>query len=74
MFLRAALGRGEKNAYYRAIASGEAQIAVGTHALLQEKVDFRNVEFVVIDEQHRFGVMQRAELVGKGRLTRTFLL
>jgi ATP-dependent DNA helicase RecG len=67
VFLKSALGRGEKNAYYKAIASGEAQIAVGTHALLQEKVDFRNLGFVVIDEQHRFGVMQRARLMGKGR-------
>jgi len=67
VFLKSGLGRGEKSAYYKAIASGEAQIAVGTHALLQEKVDFRNLGFVVIDEQHRFGVMQRARLMGKGR-------
>ncbi len=67
VFLKSGLGRGEKNAYYKAISSGEAQIAVGTHALLQEKVDFRNLGFVVIDEQHRFGVMQRASLMGKGR-------
>ncbi|MEW6145474.1 MAG: ATP-dependent DNA helicase RecG [Thermodesulfobacteriota bacterium] len=67
VFLKSGLGRGEKNAYYKAISSGEAQIAVGTHALLQEKVEFRNLGFVVIDEQHRFGVMQRASLMGKGR-------
>lgn len=67
VFLKSALGRGEKNAYYKAIASGEAQIAVGTHALFQERVDFGNLGFVVIDEQHRFGVMQRASLMGKGR-------
>lgn len=66
VFLKSGLGRGEKSTYYKAIASGEAQIAVGTHALLQEKVDFRNLGFVVIDEQHRFGVMQRARLMGKG--------
>lgn len=66
VFLKSGLGRGEKNAYYKAIASGEAQIAVGTHALLQEKVDFRNLGLVVIDEQHRFGVMQRARLMEKG--------
>ncbi|HVY56046.1 MAG TPA: ATP-dependent DNA helicase RecG, partial [Thermodesulfobacteriota bacterium] len=66
VFLKSGLGRGEKNAYYKAIASGEAQIAVGTHALLQEKVDFRKLGLVVIDEQHRFGVMQRAKLMEKG--------
>ena len=66
VFLKSGLGRGEKNAYYKAIASGEAQIAVGTHALLQEKVDFNKLGLVVIDEQHRFGVMQRARLMAKG--------
>lgn len=66
VFLKSGLGRGEKNAYYKAIASGEAQIAVGTHALLEEKVDFRKLGLVVIDEQHRFGVMQRARLMEKG--------
>ena len=66
VFLKSGLGRGEKNAYYRAIASGEAQIAIGTHALLQERVDFKNLGMVIIDEQHRFGVMQRAELMSKG--------
>ncbi len=66
VFLKSGLGRGEKNAYYRAIASGEAQIAIGTHALLQERVDFKKLGMVIIDEQHRFGVMQRAELMSKG--------
>lgn len=44
------------------IASGDAQIVVGTHALIQETVVFKNLGFIVIDEQHRFGVMQRAAL------------
>ncbi|HML96374.1 MAG TPA: ATP-dependent DNA helicase RecG [Thermodesulfobacteriota bacterium] len=66
VFLKSGMGKREKNAYYKALASGEAQIAVGTHALLQEKVDFRNLGLVVIDEQHRFGVLQRASLMGKG--------
>lgn len=66
VFLKSGLGKSEKNTYYKALRSGEAQIAVGTHALLQEKVDFKNLGLVVIDEQHRFGVMQRAELRGKG--------
>jgi ATP-dependent DNA helicase RecG len=66
VFLKSGLGKSEKNTYYKALRSGEAQIAVGTHALLQEQVDFKNLGLVVIDEQHRFGVMQRAELMGKG--------
>jgi len=48
------------------IASGETQIAVGTHALIQEEVGFANLGLVVVDEQHRFGVMQRATLLRKG--------
>ncbi len=49
------------------IRSGSANIVVGTHALIQEKVEFANVGFIVIDEQHRFGVAQRAELMQKGK-------
>jgi ATP-dependent DNA helicase RecG len=49
------------------IRSGRADIVVGTHALIQEKVQFNNLGFVVIDEQHRFGVSQRALLREKGR-------
>ena len=48
------------------IASGEAQFVVGTHALVQENVIFRSLGLVVIDEQHRFGVAQRATLRQKG--------
>jgi ATP-dependent DNA helicase RecG len=66
VFLKSALSKSEKNTYYKALMSGEAQIAVGTHALIQDKVDFKNLGLVVIDEQHRFGVMQRAQLMSKG--------
>lgn len=47
------------------IASGEIQILLGTHALIEDKVVFKNLGFVVIDEQHRFGVEQRARLARK---------
>ncbi|MCK5146579.1 ATP-dependent DNA helicase RecG [bacterium] len=50
-----------------AILSGEAQIAIGTHALVQEGVDFFKLGLIVVDEQHRFGVMQRAALRDKGK-------
>jgi ATP-dependent DNA helicase RecG len=49
------------------LASGEAKLAVGTHALLQEGVEFKDLALAVIDEQHRFGVHQRLELAAKGR-------
>ena len=48
------------------VASGDAGIVVGTHALLQESVDFVDLALVVVDEQHRFGVEQRDALRGKG--------
>ncbi|GAA3866163.1 ATP-dependent DNA helicase RecG [Saccharothrix violaceirubra] len=47
------------------IVSGEAGIVVGTHALIQDKVEFADLGFVVVDEQHRFGVEQRAALSGR---------
>jgi ATP-dependent DNA helicase RecG len=50
----------------RQIQNGEANIIIGTHALIQEDVDFHKLGMVVIDEQHRFGVMQRATLRAKG--------
>ena len=48
------------------VASGDAGIVIGTHALLQENVDFFDLALVVVDEQHRFGVEQRDALRGKG--------
>jgi ATP-dependent DNA helicase RecG len=48
------------------LASGDMPLVVGTHALIQEGVTFHNLGFLVIDEQHRFGVMQRAALKHKG--------
>jgi len=48
------------------INSGSANIIIGTHALIQEDVDFHKLGLVIVDEQHRFGVMQRATLRNKG--------
>jgi ATP-dependent DNA helicase RecG len=47
------------------IFRGEAQLAIGTHALIEEKVDFENLGLVIVDEQHRFGVQQRFKLMKK---------
>jgi ATP-dependent DNA helicase RecG len=64
-------GQKARNAALDRIASGEASVAVGTHALLTETVDFARLGLVVIDEQHRFGVEQRARLRAKGAAPHT---
>ncbi len=56
----------ERAARRAVLAAGEIECVVGTHALVQEGVDFRRLGLVVVDEQHRFGVEQRARLRGKG--------
>lgn len=58
----------DKETIYSELASGEAQVVVGTHALIQEGVQFKWLGLAVIDEQHRFGVDQRAALRDKGPL------
>jgi ATP-dependent DNA helicase RecG len=55
-----------RTAALQQIASGEAQVVIGTHALIQKKVRFANLGLAVIDEQHKFGVLQRKTLVDKG--------
>lgn len=54
-----------REALYTAIANGDVDVVVGTHALIQSTVNFHRLGFVVIDEQHRFGVNQRQALLGK---------
>jgi ATP-dependent DNA helicase RecG len=50
----------------KAIASGEVDIVIGTHALIQKDVEFKTLGLVIVDEQHRFGVTQRSALRKKG--------
>jgi len=57
----------EKAALRRLIAQGELDLVIGTHALIQDEVRFRRLGLAVIDEQHRFGVIQRAQLERKGK-------
>ncbi len=61
-----ALGQRERVHAARLLRSGTAQIVVGTHALAEDSTAFHKLGLVVIDEQHRFGVMTRARLMGKG--------
>ena len=56
----------EHRAVQAAIAAGEVDLAIGTHALISQKVSFRDLGLVITDEQHRFGVNQRAALAQKG--------
>ncbi|MGD8820145.1 MAG: ATP-dependent DNA helicase RecG, partial [Anaerolineae bacterium] len=64
--LTGSLGRVERREVYTALASGQADIVVGTHALIQKHVTFKDLGLVIVDEQHRFGVIQRATLREKG--------
>jgi len=57
----------ERRLLHERLAAGEIQIAVGTHALTQDKVEFQSLGLAIVDEQHRFGVEQRALLRAKGR-------
>jgi ATP-dependent DNA helicase RecG len=56
----------ERDEIYKGLVDGTIDVVVGTHALIQKSVDFKDLAFVVIDEQHRFGVEQRGQLRQKG--------
>ncbi len=66
VLLKSDLSKSERDEALTAIADGSAHIVVGTHALIQESVEFHQLGLVIIDEQHRFGVIQRATLRDKG--------
>src|SRR5207245_7946712 len=68
------LSPAEKTAAHERIAGGGARLVVGTHALIQEAVRFQHLGLAVIDEQHRFGVEQRAALAEKGAAPDVLLL
>jgi len=66
MLLTGSLDEASKRNARRHIAQGDVQLVIGTHALIQEKVEFNKLGLVIVDEQHRFGVMQRFKLMKKG--------
>lgn len=66
VLLTGSVGAKDRREIYAQIESGEADIVIGTHALIQEKVAYRNLALVITDEQHRFGVRQRESLAEKG--------
>jgi ATP-dependent DNA helicase RecG len=73
-YLTGSTPQGERTALLRALAAGDADLVIGTHALLEDDVRFRDLGLVIIDEQHKFGVAQRAALRAKGRAPHTLVL
>ena len=65
-FLSGSLAAARKGEIHDAIAAGEAEVVIGTHAVISEAVEFARLGLAVVDEQHRFGVAQRAALQAKG--------
>ena len=65
VLLTGSLEEDRKRATRRHIAQGNAQLVIGTHALIEETVEFAKLGLIVVDEQHRFGVMQRWRLMRK---------
>jgi ATP-dependent DNA helicase RecG len=65
-FLASSTKKSSRDQTYKQIAGGEINLVIGTHAVIQESVEFRNLGLGIIDEQHRFGVIQRAALKKKG--------
>ncbi len=66
--------KSEKNKIKQALISGDTNLIIGTHAVIQDDVQFKNLGLVVTDEQHRFGVSQRAALGNKGSRPHTLVL
>lgn len=64
----------EKNAVKEAVKKGEIAVVTGTHALIQEDVEFNNLGLIITDEQHRFGVRQRTALGKKGKAPHTIVM
>ena len=64
----------ERRVIYEQIVQGEANIILGTHALIQDKVDYHNLGLVITDEQHRFGVRQRERLAQKGNAVHVLVM
>jgi ATP-dependent DNA helicase RecG len=72
--VRRSIKKTEKLQLMEKIASGEAQVVIGTHALVEEHVGFKRLGLVIVDEQHRFGVVQRLQLMGKGENPNTLVM
>src|SRR5262245_7158619 len=72
--VRRGIKKTEKQQLLERIASGEIQVVIGTHALIEEHTVFKKLGLVIIDEQHRFGVVQRLQLMAKGENPNTLVM
>jgi len=72
--VRRGIKKAEKQELLEQIAAGQIQVVIGTHALLEEKTVFKKLGLVIIDEQHRFGVVQRLQLMAKGENPNTLVM
>lgn len=72
--LTGSLKASEKKRIYAELSEGRTGILIGTHAIIQDKVEFKNLGLVITDEQHRFGVKQRDFLAGKGNIPHVIVM
>jgi ATP-dependent DNA helicase RecG len=72
--VRRGVKKAEKQELLEKIAAGEIQVIIGTHALIEEHTMFRKLGLVIVDEQHRFGVVQRLQLMAKGENPNTLVM
>lgn len=72
--LSSSISNKDKNDIYENLANGKISIVVGTHSIIQDKVSFKNLGLVITDEQHRFGVKQRANLTNKAESADTLVM
>ena len=72
--VRRGIRKAEKQEALEKIASGEVQVVIGTHALVEENTVFKKLGLVIVDEQHRFGVVQRLQLMAKGENPNTLVM
>src|SRR5262245_61728264 len=72
--IRGGTRKAEKEDALAKIASGETRVIIGTHALVEEQTVFKKLGLVIIDEQHRFGVVQRLQLISKGENPNTLVM
>src|SRR5207247_6946827 len=72
--VRRGIKKAEKQAILEKIASGEIHVIIGTHALVEEHTGFKRLGLVIVDEQHRFGVIQRLQLMAKGENPNTLVM
>lgn len=72
--ITSSLSKKETESIYEGLRNGKIKIVIGTHALIQKEVEFKNLGLAIIDEQHKFGVAQRALLPKKGKLSPHYLI